>query len=206
MLIGEGHDWREGLDSAWDRLGTLIPDEVCRNTLADFDATAGHYVLPLFNEKIFISSEERTILGNSGVAEIALNDLPHYSFLSSLWYLIRARDVCPSGTLVNPGEVSGGLIFNMGDHQLPLDMIINKYGQDTEKLIQKGIELGGESLDFADAAVRLFPFPKVPVVVLVWGQDDEFPARADILFDSTCTDHMPTDILWSTAMMSILVM
>jgi hypothetical protein len=39
--------------------------------------------------------------------------------------------------------------------------------------------------------------------VLLWTEDDEFPARADLLFDATCSAHLPLDILWSAAMVSI---
>jgi len=58
----------------------------------------------------------------------------------------------------------------------------------------------------ADAAVRLHPFPRIPVVVTLWLEDAEFPARADILLDSTCDLQLPTDVLWSIAMMSLLIL
>jgi hypothetical protein len=48
------------------------------------------------------------------------------------------------------------------------------------------------------------PLPKVPTTVLLWTADDEFPARADLLFDATCSQHLPLDILWSVAMLSVL--
>ena len=44
------------------------------------------------------------------------------------------------------------------------------------------------------------------MILLIWKEDDEFPARADMLFDSTCSEHLPTDIIWATAMISVLVM
>ncbi len=48
--------------------------------------------------------------------------------------------------------------------------------------------------------------PKIPVTLILWLQDEEFPARADLLFDSSCELHVPIDIIWSIAMMSTLVM
>lgn len=206
MLIGEGYDWRDGVESAWDTLVTLNPEDVCRKTKAYIDGVDGAYVLPFFNEQLFLIPKERRIQGSSGVAKLALDELPHFSTLAILWYLIQAKDIAPSGNLVNPAEVSGGLIFSLGSHRLPLDRLVEEYGGSAEKLIEKGVSLGGEPQEYGDASIRLFPFPKVPVILLIWGRDDEFPARADILFDSTCTEHLPTDILWSTAMMSILVM
>jgi hypothetical protein len=35
--------------------------------------------------------------------------------------------------------------------------------------------------------------PRVPVAVLWWDADDEFPARAELLFDQTAPKHLPID-------------
>ena len=81
-----------------------------------------------------------------------------------------------------------------------------KYGNNIEGFVQRSITFSGEQLNYGDASVRLFPFPRVPVVLLIWGNDEEFPTLTDILFDNTCSQHLPADIIWSTAMMSILAM
>ena len=206
MLIGEEQGWLDGVERAWEVLSSLSSEDVCLKAKADFDELNGHYILPLFNEKVYISLEERRVWGNSKLVDLVLNDLSHYSRLSALWYLIQAKDIPISGNLVSPREVNGGLIFAQGSHVLPLDRLVDKYGSDVKRLIKKGVSLGGEQLNYGDASIRLFPFPRVPVVLLIWKHDEEFPARADILFDSTCSEHLPTDIIWSTAMMSIMVM
>jgi hypothetical protein len=46
----------------------------------------------------------------------------------------------------------------------------------------------------------------VPVTLTLWLADEEFPARAGILFDSTCGLQLPTDILWSLARLSCLAL
>jgi hypothetical protein len=81
-----------------------------------------------------------------------------------------------------------------------------KYGRDRAGFLEKGKMLGGEEVKLADAAVRLLPFPRIPVVVMLWLEDGEFPARADILLDSTCDLQLPTDVIWSIAMMSLLIL
>ena len=206
MLIGEGQDWLGGEEQAWQMLSQSAFIDVCRDAKADFDESSGHYALVMFNSKILISPGNRKIWGDSRAADLLLNKLPHYSRLSALRYLIEAKNIPLSGNLVNPREVNGGLIFSQGSHMLPLDKIVEKYKGNVKAFVQRGITLGGEQSDYGDASVRLFPFPRVPAVILIWKQDKEFPARADILFDSTCSQHLPTDIIWSTAMMSILVL
>lgn len=206
MFIGEGQDRVDGEEQAWQRLSQLVHRNVSRNAKADFDGLSGHYVLPLFNAKIFISPVDRKMWGDSEVADLLLDKLSHYSRLSVLWYLIQAKDTPLSGELINPRQVDGGLIFALGSHVLPLDGIVERYGNDIEAFVRKGATFGGEQMNYGDASIRLFPFPRVPVVLLIWKDDGEFPASADILFDSTCSQHLPTGIIWATAMMSVLVL
>jgi hypothetical protein len=54
--------------------------------------------------------------------------------------------------------------------------------------------------------VELYPLPRVPVTLILWFGDEEFPARADLLFDSSVELQAPLDIAWSAAMLSALVM
>ena len=195
-----------GEEEAWLRLQKLDPADVCRNTKAGFNEVSGHYVLPVFNTEIFISPPDRLIRGDTRLVKMLLNGLDYYARLPSLWYLIDAKDKPLSGELINPRQVGGGLIFDRGSHVLPLDKILERYSHDVNEFIRRGTKLGGEQLDYGDASIRLFPFPRVPVVLIVWNEDGEFPARADILFDSTCTQQLSTDMIWATAMMSILVL
>ena len=61
-------------------------------------------------------------------------------------------------------------------------------------------------MKYGDASLRLYPLPRVPVVMTLWLEDEEFPPRVDLFFDTTCSMQMPVDMLWSVAMMSILIM
>lgn len=206
MSVGKRQDWLEGEERAWEKLSRLAPEDVCRRARTHFDELAGCHVLPMFNQKVFISPKERKIWGHSQVAELVLNRIPHLSRLPVLWYLIEARDIPLSGKLVNPRDLDGGLIFARGSHILPLHKIVDKYCNDVDGFLQRSATLGGKQLNYGDHSIRLFPFPRVPVVLILWEEDNEFPARADILFDSTCSIHLPTDIIWSTAMMTIFAM
>ena len=206
MLVGEGHDWLEGEELAWNLLAGLNPEDVCLRAKAGYDKSSSKYGLPVFGVEAFISLKERRIWGDSPLADLLLDKLYYYTHLPILWYLIQSKDVPLSGKLLNPSHTSEGLIFGSGSHTLPLVQIAEKYGRDVMGFLERGRELGGELLAHGDASVRLFAFPRVPVVLLLWAHDEEFPARADLLFDSTCSLHLPTDILWSVAMASILVM
>jgi len=204
--MGEEREWTYGEEQAWHRLALSVPTDVCRRTGACFDEYSGAYILNVFNASMAIHPGHREILGTGDLCNMLLGKLSPYSCLSTLWYLVQAQDISPSGNLIDTRELAGGLIFSRGSHALPLDKLAAKYGGDTAAFLKKGVSLGGECSDYGDASIKLYPFPRIPVLLVLWRKYEEFPANAILLLDATCSRYMPTDIIWATAMLSILVM
>ena len=50
-------------------------------------------------------------------------------------------------------------------------------------------------LDMGDAAYRFNIVPGIPVAVLYWVGDDEFPPEAKILYDRSISGQWPLDIV-----------
>jgi hypothetical protein len=195
-----------GEEKGWEILTHLEPEDVCRRAVATFDNSSGLYTLKSFVWDISVSPHDNSLFCNASDSDVLLQKLGYFSRLSTLWYLVGSKDIPLSGQLVRSVNLKGGQLFFRGTHVLPLDAIAKKYGGNAEDFYAKGRSLDAEKLRYGDASVRLLPLPRVPVVLILWLGDDEFPARADILFDSTCELHLPLDIIWSVAMMSILIM
>jgi len=137
---------------------------------------------------------------------LLVSALGDYSRLSTLRYLIHASDLPLTGQLVRPSDLSGGGIFVKGTHVLPLDKIATYFADYRGDFLSIGKSLGGSELDYGDMSLKLLPFPRVPVVLIVWCGDDEFAPKASLLFDSSCGEHLSTDIIWSTAVMTVEMM
>jgi hypothetical protein len=195
-----------GEDKAWSILRDLDPAEVCRNAMVAFDAASGLYLMKSFGMDICIDPGEQQIQSDAPEAELLLERLGYFSRLSILWYITSARDIPLSGKLVQPVNLKGGQIFFRGTHVLPSDKLALRYGNDKKGFLKRGKDLGGEQVNYGDVAVKLFPFPRIPVVIILWIEDEEFPPRVDLLFDSNCEFHLALDILWSTAMKTLLIM
>jgi hypothetical protein len=195
-----------GEQHAWELLLGLKPEDVCQRARASFNPSSDAYALKVFLCDISISLKDRQISDQSSTSHFLMDELGGYSRLSILSYLIGAKDMPLSGRLMDPATLPGGQIFSGGSHVLPLDKIAHMYGSNPRSFLDRGTELGGEQLDFADASLRLHPFPRVPASILLWKDDEEFTARASLLFDATCRSHLPVDVIWSTAMMSLLIM
>lgn len=195
-----------GEDKAWELLGSMKPEDVCRAAGVSYDAHTARYRVRSFGMDFGVSVKNRIISSKSPGSEAPLRKLAYFFRLSVLWYLVNAKDVGCTGRLVKLEGITGGEIFTKGSHILPLEALARKYGKNREGFIEKAKSLGGELEKSGDASLRLYPLPRIPVVLTLWLEDDEFPARADLLFDSTCRLQIPMDIVWSVAMLSVLVM
>ena len=198
--------YNPGEEKAWELLTTLSPEAVCRAAAVSYDAASESYRVRSFGMDFEASVRNRKISSSGAGSEVLLQKLGYFFGLSVVWYLVNARDIGCTGRLVKLESIKGGDIFTKGSHVLPLDALAQKYGNNKDAFLNKGTSLGGEPGSMGDASLKLHPLPRVPVVLTLWLQDEEFPARADLLFDSTCQMQIPTDIIWSVAMMSVLVM
>lgn len=194
-----------GEEKAWEDLNSLNPSDICRKALVFYDRE-NSYRLKSFGMDFSVHPAKREIKNIKPEGKIILKKYSYFFNLSALCYLINSKDIPLSGKLVKPAGPKGGEIFFRGSHVLPLDKIAERYGNDRTGFIEKGKNLNGNIMNYGDASVELLPLPRIPVTLILWLSDDEFPARADLLFDSTCEQCLPLDIIWSIAMMSVLVM
>jgi len=184
----------------------LEPKDVQSRTGASYDPAISAYCLTSLGQDLTIAPKERKIFAKTPFGKYLVDTLGFLSQLSVLRYLLDAKDIPLTGELVKPSELPGGEIFLKGTHVLPLDKITGRFDQRPAEFLQKGKELGGFPVNYGDMAVRLLPFPRIPLVVVMWLGDDEFAATCSVLLDSSCAFHMPTDIVWSTVLMSIELM
>lgn len=195
-----------GERTAWELLCASGPPAVCARAAVTFDPELGAYRVPSFGRRFLVLPQERQIRSLEPGGEPFLARHADLFRLSVLWYLVRAAPVRPAGRLVRPASLPGGGIFATGTHVLPLAALAEKYGTRPHAFLADGAALGGRAVGYADAALELPALPRVPTTLLLWTADDEFPARADLLFDASAPRHAPTDILWSIAMLSVLAL
>ncbi|MBI5141222.1 MAG: DUF3786 domain-containing protein [Nitrospirae bacterium] len=190
--------------AAWDELSRLDPADVCRNAGAAYDASEGVYLMDSFGIKFRFRPASMDMLADDERGAAYLGRLGYFYRLSSVWYLVKAQAISPSGRLLGPSNLKGGQLFFRGSHVLPLPAVAAKYNDNPGAFTERGLRLGGVRVSHGDEAVELRPFPRIPVTLLLWRGDDEFPPRADILFDDGIEKQLPLDIIWSVAMMSVL--
>lgn len=55
---------------------------------------------------------------------------------------------------------------------------------------------GGKYVPGADLSFQVMALPRIPVQVLLWLADEDFPARITFLFDATIEEHLPLDVIF----------
>ncbi len=197
-----------GEEKAWQELCGLSHEDVCRRTGSIYDEEAGAYVLRCFGLDIHVNPLEMRISCQAAQGEIFLNKLKTVFRLTVLCYMSSAKDIPPTGRLIKPVDVKGGHRFSSGTYVLPLDAIASRFADDKEGFIERGKVWGAEVVTgHGDACIRLYPLPRVPVTMVLWLRDEEFPARVDLFFDSTCEFQLSrSDTIWASAVMCAAVM
>lgn len=195
-----------GEEKAWDILSLMNPEEICKNALVSFDASRNLYTVKSFGTDFHVLPTQRKVLSTSPIGSMLLDIKEFFFELSIVWYLVSAKNASLTGKWVKPVDVKGGQIFFMGTHKLPLDKLADRYGHDKKGFMAKATNFGGSVCSYADACAILYPFPKIPVKLLLWLEDDEFPPRVDLMLDSSCDIHLPTDVIWSVTNMAVLIM
>ncbi len=196
----------QGEEHAWNLLDRSDPWEVCERAAVFYRSEEDSYFVPMFGQLVTVDLARRELRGDSPQAQFLLTKTAYFSRLSILRYLLDAQNIKPTGRLLKPEELKSGQIYLKGSHLLPLDAIAGRFGNDPDGLLRQGARYGAEPRNYGDAAIELLPFARVPITVILWREDEEFPARSSLLFDETCELHLPPDILWSVAMMSALVL
>jgi hypothetical protein len=196
----------KGEEKAWMLLSELEPKDVCKRAGVIYCRESKSYILKSFGVDFSVAPFKKEIKCLSEKGEIFLKRLNYFFIISILTYLIHVKDIPLSKTLIKPENIKGGEFFFKGTHTLPLNKLAEKYQYDKEGFIKKGMEFDAKILDYGDVSIEFMVFPRIPVTLILWLSDEEFSARADLLFDSTSESQLPIDILWSIAMMSTLVM
>jgi len=193
-----------GTSRTWKIFSNLNPEEVCSRTNALYDKKSDLYSISAFSQTFHINRRQQKVFSNKQVGQYLLGFIDYFFDLSILWYLIGAKDIPLSGKMVKPAEIEGGQIFIKGSHVLPLKKIATQYNNKPNGFLDRCSQFGGEKLSLGDVSAEFHLFPKVPATLILWFGDEEFPPNAQFLLDSTCTQHLSTDVLWAVAMINCL--
>jgi hypothetical protein len=132
----------------------------------------------------------------SGVLDAHGRPAPFNAATLILQYLIGASGLPPRGRWLAFLELPEGVLHHVPFVEQVEKPLARAIAGRAEAFDQAGRLLGGKPLDLADRSFAVEALPRLPLAVLLWEQDEEFPARATILFDAVAPSSLPTASLW----------
>lgn len=129
-------------------------------------------------------------------------DIPIQEQILILHYMLAAVHPTLTGNWISFREIPGASFYYSAFVRRAIDPLKNIFGQNAEGLLKAGKLLGGWKIDTGDVGYEFRLLPNVPVRLILWAGDDEFPAAANILFDQNIGGILsPEDIAWLAGML-----
>jgi hypothetical protein len=177
----------------WDELQKRDVNTLCNLTLFN-PVSTGRMCFRFLNTDVLVDIANRC-LKRGGVKDWEKTDDPLLELVTVL-YLINVKELVPIGRDIVGARDLKEAHFFQGPHALHVGPLVERYGHDVNGFQEAAAHLAGEPVDMADAAVKLLPFPRIPLYYLLWEGDDEFKPRIKVLFDRSIENVFAADAIW----------
>ena len=159
-------------ENFWRDLAQADPEDILRRTGVLVNQEA--FCVPYFNRELVVDQEQqRVYLADAPAAEPGFRRC-----LTTLLYLLKV-DTAALGPPLSPLELPGATMFfqKSGPHAVPSAPLEERFGQDLAAFLEVGRRLGAEERANGDAALAFRVLPGLPVEVILWEADEDFPAQ-----------------------------
>ena len=197
-------DYNQALDLGKKGLSNKAPDIIAGFAGADIRREEGgssSLCLNFLNKEIHISWPDFEFSYNkSPDQEVPIQQqilLLHY--LDGAW---SSKGAPIKGEWISFQEVPDGRFYLDAFHRRAKDPLVQTFGEKPELLEKFAKEsFQAVSSDQGDVSVIVQALPLVPVALIVWAGDDEFPPEGNILFDRNVIEIISAeDIAWLSGM------
>jgi len=191
MSVNNYEQWR--ID--WQRRFLSMDISALLHKLPFLKIRADRLWVPYFHQLCSICLSDGVIEPPNAWGQLSLMD--EMNIYTLLWYskenarltkvwqpFEQLRSAAPFGPAFRKGNLA------------PLAATFSGHAHELTKAL---LSLGGLKLPTGDVGYQINVFPCIPLRVLFWEGDEEFPAQANLLFDRSATDFMRVESLVSMA-------
>ena len=188
-------------ESLWEQLIGLNKEETAKRAKCRYHSDRNCYIVTFLNKEFVVDLSNKQIF--SILPDSSKLQADFLQQLCLLAYLINAQDLPLSNKLVKGQTLPGGQFFFRGVHGIPTEKLEKTFGLHPEALYQKVEQFNAKRCEFGDASIQFNILPRIPLTIVIWKGDEEFEARASVLFDQTAANHMPLDALLAAVNLAI---
>jgi hypothetical protein len=180
--------------SRWDALVDRDMGQVANFTLTDIDSASGCLRFRFLNRDILVDTGRRCLMEKRD--QVWQKRVMPLLELVVLDYFSRVDQLHPLGREMVGAEDLADAAYFSGRNRLRKAALLARYGEDVSGFTTAGRHIGGQIEPMGDAAIRLDPFPRIPIHYVFWQGDGEFPPRLSILFDRSTERTLSSPAIW----------
>jgi len=189
-------DYYNAAKIAIEALDKESPKDILRRS--GFEADAAGILVPFLNRVYRIG------IPGFAFSDTALEpkDVPIQEQVLILHYLQAGGLQFPTGNWIAYREIQGASFYFSAFVKRAIDPLKKTFGSNIQGLINAAEKLSGQAIPAGDAGFEFRPLPRIPIQLILWEGDTEFPPEANILFDETIGDILsPEDVAWLAGML-----
>jgi hypothetical protein len=123
----------------------------------------------------------------------AEGEVPLTEKILILHYLQNASGALLAGKWIGFAQVPGGELYLANFRARSIDRLVRFFAGRETALAAAAGAVGGSAAGLGDVSVRLQALPRVPVALVLWRGDEEFPPSGNLLFDAAVTEYLPVE-------------
>jgi hypothetical protein len=175
---------------AGEQLAKLDIERQCQRAGAQYQVIHCKTVITVqyLNQTYAVTQPDVEVSLATGAEEVPIRDR-----ILILHYLVGAKGTPPSNRPVTYKELPGGNTYFPTFSKRTTRPILNNFGNEPKLLAEVAKKLGGYRVNQGDVAVTINAFSRVPITIVVWRGDDEFPPEGNILFDANISDYLSSE-------------
>lgn len=181
----------KAFEAARERAAKIDPRQAAKNCGFEYEGSLeeGFFSFDLLATPIrlaFPTFEATIQTGDSTVAEPLLT--------IAVYHLVKSDGYAVANEWISFSKLPGGQ-YSAAMKGYTSDRLRGHFQNRVSELGAAAAAVGASNISLAgDLALSFQVFPKVPIALVYWQGDEEFPqARADYLFDESASHHLPTD-------------
>ncbi len=165
-------------------------EQQCRNSGAKYQVVASERVIIVdyLNQPYQITLPDVEISMKDSEEAVPLRDK-----ILLLHYLTQAKGTPTSGEVISYKELPEGTSYFPTFSKRAIKPLVDCFGNEPSRLLDISGRLGGRRADYGDVAATINAFSRVPITLVLWRGDEEFPPEGNIIFDSTVSDYLSTE-------------
>ena len=185
------HGYRLAYKLACERLARIEDiEQQCHKSDARYQVIDSKRVIILeyLNQSYQVTLPDIDVSLRDSQEEVPLRDK-----ILILHYLTQAKGTPISNKTIAYKELPEGASYFPTFSKRAIQPLVTHFGKEPHQLLDVARILGGHKADFGDVSVTINAFSRVPITLVLWRGDEEFPCDGNIMFDSTISDYLPTE-------------